>query len=405
MRLTDRLSFARARSATPSGEPAPMRDPAAGFELQTYRVCSGHDPSAVVGPGLQALPVPDRARASRGLATLDPLGPSSSSSSCEGPPLLVLDLETSGLFGNAIPFIVGIAWHDAPDAVTIHQWTLREPGSERAMLADVMRRVDAALHVQTRLLTFNGASFDLPVLRARLQRLRLDGAWLQRRHLDLLHPARRLWRGRFADCRLATLEAEILGVRRIGDIDGAAIAELFDRLVSHPGDAWLQDELRLAQAHNRADLLGLLALTAAAGDRIERPRALHEALGSAHHLAARDRADAAIERISRAVQAELTEPTNAEATLREAMLLWAELERRRGGREQAARLWRSVCRRWPGDLRAHEALAKHLEHQERRLDEALEVAAGSACPCPRRLARLRRKLARAGAGGDRSQSM
>ena len=73
-------------------------------------------------------------------------------------------------------------------------------------------------------------------------------------------------------------------------------------------------------------------------------------------------------------------------------MLLASLYRSQARHDAAAELWRFVCERCPGHADAHDALAKHLEHRRRSPAAALRIAAASARPCPRRLARLRKKV-------------
>ncbi|HGG58125.1 MAG TPA: tetratricopeptide repeat protein [Nannocystis exedens] len=78
----------------------------------------------------------------------------------------------------------------------------------------------------------------------------------------------------------------------------------------------------------------------------------------------------------------------------QAWALVAKLLRRRGDLAQSATIWARLCELRPGDPEAHEALAKLLEHHLHDLPRALRVASASSVPCARRLARLRRKLAK-----------
>src|SRR4029079_6555483 len=103
--------------------------------------------------------------------------------------------------------------------------------------------------------TFNGAGFDLPLLETRfvLARRRWPSALP---HLDLLKPARRVWTGWLADCRLGTLESAVLGLAREDDVPGGLIPMLyFDYLRSRRAAPLLR-----VLAHNRVDVLSLVAL-------------------------------------------------------------------------------------------------------------------------------------------------
>jgi hypothetical protein len=172
-----------------------------------------------------------------------------------------LDLESTGLGHGAgtVAFVVGLATL-AGDAWQIEQWLLTQLSGEVALLADLEARVRA---LGGPLVTFNGASFDLPLLRGRLRRCGLPTDALAGTHLDLLPVARRLWRGRGPDCRLTTLERTQLGVRRDGDIAGRAIPEVFWTALRQPHEARAREAVRRVVGHNLVDVLTMPALAGA----------------------------------------------------------------------------------------------------------------------------------------------
>ena len=117
--------------------------------------------------------------------------------------VLFIDLETTGLHGGAgmVAFLVGIGFFDGR---RVPDLAVPAPGfaGERAMLHAVSEAVaDAALVV-----TYNGGSFDLPIMETRWLFHRLVPALDQRPHLDMLPPARRLWKEQLGgverSCRL-----------------------------------------------------------------------------------------------------------------------------------------------------------------------------------------------------------
>src|SRR4051794_13065804 len=147
--------------------------------------------------------------------------------------LVLLDTETTGLAGGTGThvFLVGLGFlASEPDGATsfvVRQYFLRQLREERALL----HALGATLADFGVLVSFNGKSFDWPLLTTRFIMQRLgphrDGrAWP---HLDLLHPSRRVWKHRLPSCSLGTLEQEILGVRRDSDVPGALIPELYFR--------------------------------------------------------------------------------------------------------------------------------------------------------------------------------
>ncbi len=340
---------------------------------------------ALLGGALARLELPDAPRfcglAPRLLAGVTP--------GAGGSPVVFLDLETTALDrgAGALAFMVGIAAL-VDGALRVEQWILTRLSSEAAMLTEVMRSIEALAGPGAVLSSFNGASFDLPLLRTRLRRAGLSATSLERPHLDLLPPARRMWRGRGPDCRLVTLERTQLAVRRVHDIAGHEIPAVFWAWLRRPNDPEVQAVMARVADHNLADLITLPALAAALCHCMTAPQDLDMAVRAAEHSRAAGRPAEALELL----EAWYPRPA-ATAQRRRALLLTAELLRRDlASRTRAAELWAEVCRISPGDPAAHEALAKYLEHHAGDPARALEVARASASPCPRRLARLQRKL-------------
>jgi hypothetical protein len=298
---------------------------------------------------------------------------------------VALDTETSGLAGGTGTwvFMVGLArWRGAGLETT--QFLLTRLDAEQAFL----EHVSAALAGTGLLLTYNGKTFDLPLLAARLRLARLADLPTGTAHLDLLHPVRRAFATRWPDCRLATVERRLLGRPRSGDLPGAEAPAAWL--------AWLRrgDHRGLAGvlAHNRVDLISVAALPAA--------------LAAAHRSPARHGADPL--RIARwrlgagdAAGARALLLGAGEAALDAAgCRLLARLHGRLGDWCAAVALWERLAA--SGDTEAREALAKHFEHRERDPRRALAHAerlpgsAGSA----RRCRRLLDKLGQAALFGD-----
>jgi hypothetical protein len=134
---------------------------------------------------------------------------------------LFVDTETTGLGGGAgvLPFLIGLAWFDAERRLFIEQLFLRRPADEPALLSRLRECVEQA----EVLVTYNGKSFDLPLLAGRYVMNHLPPL-PARPHLDLLHVARRLHGARIKQCRLISLESAVLGFGRGPDVAGEEIA-------------------------------------------------------------------------------------------------------------------------------------------------------------------------------------
>lgn len=167
--------------------------------------------------------------------------------------LIFLDTETTGLAGGTgtVAFLVG--WIEVTaHAINLSQYIITAFAGEAAMLEAVVKALDAA----PTLVTFNGKSFDQPLLTTRFRLHGIDHPVGRLHHADLLHPARRAFGRRWPNCRLQTCEHRLLAVRRHNDIPGHEIPMVwFDLLRSGTTDALVQ-----VISHNRVDLLSLAML-------------------------------------------------------------------------------------------------------------------------------------------------
>jgi len=158
--------------------------------------------------------------------------------------MLVIDIETGGFVGTEV-FLIGVVLPDVRPLRVI-QWLARDYTEEAALLhalAEVAQRRDIWV-------SFNGKSFDEPFLRDRalIHRVPLPRPRL---HVDLLHLARRRFRGRLPDCRLQTLEQHLLSWQRVGDVPGAEIPALFHLFVRTRNPAPIIPVVE----HNQLDLV------------------------------------------------------------------------------------------------------------------------------------------------------
>jgi len=164
--------------------------------------------------------------------------------------------------GGSCLFLAGIGrLHE--DAFVVTQYLARTPEEER----DVLERTARDLAAAPQLVTFNGRSFDVPLL---VERTAAEGIeWAPARdHFDLLRMAERLVKRRFADARLVTLERELLRYTRIDDLPGAAAPRAWLELFEEGRDRLLTAVLR----HNLLDVLALPALACELSFRLESPQ-------------------------------------------------------------------------------------------------------------------------------------
>jgi len=324
--------------------------------------------------------------------------------------VVYFDIETTGLSGGAgtLAFLAGCGWWDG-DGFRVRQFFLNGPAGERAML-DALGDVfdDASL-----LVTFNGRTFDVPMMETRWAFHRSACPTDDLPHFDMLPPARRLWGRRElrelideGRCNLSALERSVLGFHRHADVPGFEIPARYFHFL-RTGDA---SAIEGVLAHNRHDIVSLAAITAhalrlaAEGPEACRDEGEQLALGRVYeHVGDAARAEDAYARASRA----------ADAVVRaHALARMANLCRRAARYDEAASAWIGVldaARRGRGSLaglerRAAEALAIHHEHrakdpeQARRYAERLaagvrrEASPAVAAGVRHRLARLDRKI-------------
>ncbi len=195
--------------------------------------------------------------------------------------MLFVDLETTGLAGGAgtYAFLIGCAWYQN-GCLRVRQFFLSDFGAERLLLEAFAELAGQAGAV----VTYNGKSFDLPLIDTRFVLHRMETPFAGIPHIDMLHPARRLWRqddNGDSGCSLAALEQSLCGYVREGDVPGFEIPSRYFRFV-RSGDA---RGLAAVMEHNRLDLVSLAMLTAQASQLLEdgpaAARTAREALASA----------------------------------------------------------------------------------------------------------------------------
>jgi hypothetical protein len=280
------------------------------------------------------------------------------------PGTVYLDTETTGLAGGTgtYVFLVGLAtW--AGGALRVTQYFLGDLGAEAAFLHAVREAVADARE----LVTYNGRTFDFPLLETRYLLGRASWWGPELAHQDLYPLARALWRSRVGDCRLTTLEAALLGLDRGDDLPGALVPHLYFRYL-RTRDA---SPLPRIFGHNRWDLVALAGLHVRAEALLGGPSPRHdpvEWVGAGRWLERRDPARGA-RFYEAALDAGLPDPLAARVAWRLG-LMW-----RRAGRIEAARaLWAATVARDPRPpLGLLLDLAKLHEHRARDFAAALEV--------------------------------
>lgn len=274
-----------------------------------------------------------------------------------------LDTETTGLLGDSgtYAFLIGVG-RITPEGFRIRQFFLREYMEERSVLAALA----AHLEEFDVLVTYNGKSYDQPLLEMRYRTARQTPPFSRLGHVDVLHGARQLWKLRMESCRLVELEQQILGVYREGDLPGELIPYVyFEYLRSHEAQ-------RLVPIfhHNAIDILTLACLTAIvpAAFRNRDAKRGEDLAGIARWLLAADEHEQALELLKRAIEAGLPDRLLFRS-------LWdvALLEKKLKNPRAALQVFTDLagCKN-EHRVSALEELAKHYEHEERNYSMALE---------------------------------
>lgn len=277
--------------------------------------------------------------------------------------IVFLDTETSGLAGGTgtFAFLVGVGRY-TPEGFHLAQFFMRDPLEEPALLLALEEFLAACKTI----VSFNGKSFDVPLLDTRYTLQGWKSPFKNLAHVDLLHLSRRLWRDRLPSRTLANLEVQILHANRTDDeIPGWMIPQLyFDYL--REGDA---RPLKRVFYHNAMDVVSLAALLNHTSFLLEDPFGKHN--GEFTDLAAIARlfedlghTDRASRLYEACLQAELPEEIYNDTLHRLALL-----HKHEGNFAAAIPLWEQAASR--KRINAYEELAKYFEHHALDLKMAL----------------------------------
>src|SRR5229473_3964307 len=278
---------------------------------------------------------------------------------------LFLDTETTGLSGGTgtYAFLIGIAWWDS-GGLQVEQFFMRDFAEEHSLLHELASRVAE----RPVLVTFNGKSFDWPLLENRFTMTRSIAVPRLAAHLDLLHPARALWKLRLGSVRLVELERHVLDARTLGwhreeDVLAALIPQhYFDYLRGGPAEP-----LAAVVRHNQMDLRGLAALVGKidallASDDGGDVESL-DLFGLSRFLQRRGESQRAHSACTQAIDLGLPKEYDQHARRELALLA-----KRRGEHDKAAALWHELVKDERNGAHACEQLAVYYERRRKDLE-------------------------------------
>ncbi|RKX24913.1 MAG: hypothetical protein DRP45_07150 [Candidatus Zixiibacteriota bacterium] len=307
--------------------------------------------------------------------------------------LIFLDTETTGLGGaGAVAFLIGCGSITA-QGFEIRQYLLPDYSDEAAMLEFLLSEFDEKKGI----VSYNGAAFDLNLLRDRMIINRVGREIPCRFHFDLLHSARRFYKRRIRDCSLTNVEREIFGFHRTDDIPGYLIPSVYFE--------WLGSEdlsaMHAVVEHNRLDILAMYFLLLRVIEAFRTEGSSLEEADDIYSLSRvygrRHRNDKVVEVLDR-----LGDKKNQ--TLSEDVLLYQSFARKRTGDwDGAVAIWHRLSESSSKEAYwADLELAKYFEHRSKKLEQAFHFADMARNICPyegrqvalleKRLGRLRSKL-------------
>jgi uncharacterized protein YprB with RNaseH-like and TPR domain len=286
---------------------------------------------------------------------------------------LFLDTETTGLAGGTgtYAFLIGLAWWDA-GGLQVEQLFMRDFAEEHSLLQELSQRVAE----RPVLVTFNGKSFDWPLLENRFTMTRSIAVPKLAAHLDLLHPARALWKLRLGSVRLVELErhvldAPLLGWHRENDVASALIPQFyFDYLRGGPAEP-LVGIVR----HNQMDLRGLAALFGKINEMLSESSGATSEIesldlfGLSKFLQRRGEDDRAHSACSQALAIGL--PAEFRPKARREL---AQMAKRRGEHARAAEIWLEIVADPHVGIHACEQLAIYHERRAKDMVNAAQFA-------------------------------
>jgi tetratricopeptide (TPR) repeat protein len=278
---------------------------------------------------------------------------------------LFLDTETTGLAGGSgtYAFLVGVAWWEG-GGLEMEQFFLREYSEERSLLCALGERI--AEHPVV--VTFNGKSFDWPLLETRYRMSRRISVPTPRAHIDFLHPARNLWRLRLGSVRLTELEGHVLEWERGADLLSGLIPQIyFDYLRGGPPEPLVR-----VLNHNQMDLRGLAALSSRIlsllGDAENLGQDGLELFGVSRICERRGEHTRARNLYEKSIRSILPAETD-----RAARCSLARLAKRQGDFALACELWTDATGNSRHGYDAYEQLAIYYEHKARDPERARQI--------------------------------
>jgi uncharacterized protein YprB with RNaseH-like and TPR domain len=276
-----------------------------------------------------------------------------------------IDLETTGLSGGTgtYAFLIGLG-HIELNQIVVRQYLLPDFQYEWLLL----KQVENVLKSFDTIVTFNGKSFDIPLLRNRFILNRMDSILDDLLHIDILHSVRRLWKTRLSSCDLGNVEYAILGQQRLNDIPGEMIPQIYFEYIRKRRVYLLRDVLE----HNYYDIANLVLLTIYIGQVVDNPL---EILTEEQDIYSLARFYYQNKNYLEAIPLleNLYQKTNKSNLFTDAIFLLSMSYKKLGQHQQSSKFFQQLLRTRRDHTEAIEELAKYYEHREKNYEAALEL--------------------------------
>jgi len=279
--------------------------------------------------------------------------------------LLFIDTETTGLSGGAgtLAFLIGLGWL-AEDRFIVHQYFITQLNHEEGML-ELIRKLIPNFDC---IVTYNGKSYDIPLLNSRFIMNRMSPPFDNLGHIDLLHPTRTLWRFSMENCKLKTVETDLLGLYREDDIPGEMIPDVyFDYLRNRRAE-----KIERIFYHNRFDVITMLAnliLIVRAHLSSEPEKNPLTDFAKAKLFTRKKDIDRSISHYKHVLNSDISGPRRQKTYIELAALF------KKGQKfDEAVHYWNlALNSQFPFMLEPYVELAKYYEHRQNKYAEAIKI--------------------------------
>ena len=278
---------------------------------------------------------------------------------------LFIDTETTGLSGGTgtVAFMVGLGFIENHSFI-VHQYFITQLSHEEGML-ELLQSVIPNFQC---LVSYNGKSFDIPLLNSRFILNRMQPIQEETNHIDLLHPTRTFWKYSLENCKLKTVETDLLSLFREDDIPGDMIPDAyFDYLRSRQ-----IDKIERIFYHNRFDIITMLAnlilIVNAYKSRDPDTNPLTD-YAKARMFTRKKNIERSIAHYEHVLKSSISigrrQKTNLEL---------AALYKKTGQYEKAIPLWEAVLsEQYPLSPEPYVELAKYYEHRSKEYQKAVDI--------------------------------